>query len=460
VRTCTAVIALLSACVLASPCAADVKLPTVIGEGMVLQQGMKAPIFGAADDGEKVVVTFRGQRVEAVAKDGKFRADVDSGKAGGPFPMTIQGNNTIAFKDVYVGEVWVCSGQSNMDQLVRDTTQAKDPDVNTPAGVMRFCTNKGWGPANEQSIQGFAAVGYYFGRALSDDLKVPVGLIWRSLGATTAERWTPPETAKSLGLAATSQKQPTGDQYMKQIKPLQPYAIRGVVWYQGESNSDVRPQSSDYCTKLFTGMITGWRQDWGQGDFAFMYMQLPRLNKKTTPPTCESGTCWCFIREAQSRTLALPGTGMAVAYDLTEGNIHPVNKRPMAERLALVARAMVYGEKIEYYGPVYKDFARQGDKLTLNFDHADGLLAKDAADGTVTDIFVQEEGGKPTLAKAKVVGKTVVVDLKGIANPSTIYYAWCDWPQGNLYNKAGLAASPFRAILKASAPAAAADAGK
>ena len=436
----------LATLVLATTASAEVKLPAILSNGMVLQAGMKVPIWGTAAEDEKIVVSFCGQKVEATAKGGKFLVELAALTAGGPWTMTIEGKNKIVLPTVYVGEVWVCSGQSNMDSPVSETPQAAEA-AKAGCETLRLSKIGGWAPSSEKSIPNFSAVGFFYGKALSDQLKVPVGIIQRSEGGTPAHLWTPVKTLEMLGIKESW----SGKNYALMIQPIQPYAIRGVIWYQAEGNVG---KTGQYA-KLFPAQIQAWRADWGQGDFPFLFVQMHRRCEPPPPePVCSPKSGWAMMREVQTQTLSLINTGMAVFYDVTDGVLHPPNKKPAGERLALVARALVYGEKIEYSGPMFKEVIREGNKIVLTFSHADdGLMVKgasglEASTADVQDLFAAKDDGKPVPVPARVEGKTVVVDLSGNPNCTTLYYAWSDYPLGNLYNKSGLPAVPFRVSLK------------
>ena len=460
-HTRTIVLAAGLACLVASAARADVKLADLFRDGMVLQQGMKAPVWGTADDGEKIKIEFAGQSVETVAKDGKFRADLAALKPGGPWPMTVTGKNTIKFAKVYVGEVWVCSGQSNMVMNTggclggMEEMKLTIDDLRMIIEPHKQPADKPWQPAGGWETHRFSGVGYWFGKAIHDELRVPVGLICCAVGATGAESWTPPDAMEKLGYKI-SDKSRAASLYVNMIKPLEPFAIRGVIWYQGESNAGGGAEKYD---KLFAGLITGWRADWGQGDFPFLFVQLPRIDKPAAVPSVLPKDGWALVREAQTRTLALPNTGMAVYFERTDGDLHPKDKKPAGERLALIARKTVYGQKLEDCGPVFKQARRAGDKLVLSFDHAEGLRvaaaasqpegSAPAAGPAIADLAVTDASGKILITPpAKSDGQTVVIDLAGVAGATDVYYCWNRYPQGNLANSAGLPAWPFHATLK------------
>jgi len=496
---------------------ADVKPHALCSEGMVLQQKAKVKIWGTADKGEKVTVTFRDQNATDEAGDkGDWLVTLDSGNAGGPLPMTISGKNKIEYKDVLVGEVWVCSGQSNMEMSVggcdnSDKETAKNTGV---VPTLRMFTVKknpqpdpvkdvegSWVIAKPETVGGFSAVGFFFGRDLRNALGVPVGMIHTSWGGTRAEAWTsrpvldahplyksehermdkqlekyrkdPEGLLKEQQEAARKAKKPEprtvqipiqanspSALYDGMIAPILNYTIKGAIWYQGESNAG---QAYNYRT-LFPLMIKNWRDDWKVGDFPFLFVQLAPFQAVAKEPG-ESN--WAELREAQLLTLKLPNTGMAVITDF--GNvqdIHPAPKQPVGERLALIARANTYGEKIEYSGPMFKEMKVEGNKAVLHFTHVGkGLTGMElaateiikgankqtayrvkagSASTEIQGFTVCGEDHKFHPAKAEIVGDTVVVQCDAVAKPVAVRYGWAIHPVCNLYNKDGLPASPFR----------------
>jgi sialate O-acetylesterase len=485
-----------------APAHADVKPHPLISENMVLQQGMKVPIWGKADDGEEVTVRFQGQEQKTTAKDGAWRVDLAELKAGGPYEMTIAGKNTIHFKNVLVGEVWICSGQSNMEMAVWQTaganqaiSAAKNPMIRlltvpkSPSAVPQHDVAVAWNECSPETVRNFTAVGYYFGLDLHKSRHVPVGLIHTSWGGTPAESWTSKaslESERSLAYMAENQSKALSgfpvalDKYLEKlgkyketvtnaiaanadlpalpaaptnpaknawgastlyngmIAPLIPYAIRGATWYQGESNAG---RAYEYRT-LLPAMIKDWRKDWNEGDFTFLIVQLAPFTQIVTEPT-ESD--WAELREAQLlATQVLPKTGIAVITDVGEtDDIHPRRKQPVGARLALAARALANGENIEYSGPVYKEMQVNGDRATLSFTHVDGGLV--ARGGPLTGFTIAGEDRKFVKANAMIQGNDkVVVWSSALHKPAAVRFGWANYPVVNLWNQAGLPASPFR----------------
>jgi len=480
---------------------AAVKPHALISESMVLQAGMKVPIWGTADDGEKVTVRLQGQEVSATAKDGKWLVHLEELKAGGPFEMTIAGSNTIHFKNVLVGEVWICSGQSNMEWPVslsaepeKTIKQSKNPMIRLftvpkkPTSAPVHHITGDWQECSPATIGRFSAVAYFFGEHLQKARQVPVGLIHTSWGGTPAESWTSLpalEAEPSLKYLAEQQIRVLGgypqsiDKYIAaltkyrqeisqidatkhdlpspaappanparnawdastlyngMIAPLIPYGIRGAIWYQGESNAG---RASEYRT-LLPAMIKNWRTDWQQGDFPFLIVQLAPFTK-ILPEPGESD--WAELREAQLHTTqVLPNAAEAVITDLgSESDIHPRWKEPVGSRLALAARALAHGEKIEYSGPIYESLRVEGSNAIVSFQHVGGGLV--AKEGTLTGFTIAGADRKFVKADAEIHGDQVIVRSPKVESPVAVRFGWANYPVVNLWNKAGLPATPFR----------------
>ncbi len=295
-----------------------------------------------------------------------------------------------------------------------------------------------WQLASPQNVNTFTAVGYYFGRDLEKARHVPIGLISSNIGGTTAERWMSKEAIEAEPeLKEMKPTQGATDLWNAMIAPLTKFPIKGAIWYQGESNAD---RSWQYRT-LFPAMIKCWRDNWGQGNFPFLVVQLAPFMQIQKEPT-ESG--WAELRDAQLFTSnSVPSVGLAVITDLgDEKDIHPQRKREVGERLALAARALGYDEKIVYSGPIYDNMTVSGNKVIVHFKHVGtGLVAKD---GELADFTVAGEDKKFYPATAKIEGDTVVVSSDKVAEPKAVRYGWANYPLGNLWNKEGLPASPFR----------------
>jgi sialate O-acetylesterase len=480
---------------------ADVKPHALFSNGMILQQGMKVPVWGTAEEGEKVTVQFQGQEVSATAKDGKWMVHLESLKAGGPYEMTIGGKNQLHLKDVLVGEVWVASGQSNMEWPVRLSAepektikQSKNPNIRLftvpkkPAAIPLHEVQGSWLECGPDTVVNFSAVAYFFGRELQKALHVPVGLIHTSWGGTPAESWTsrsaleaepalkymPEKQAKTLAeypkaldryiadltlyreavskaiaaghdLPAPAGPPPTtpvhawapSSLYNGMIASIIPYGIRGAIWYQGESNAG---RAYEYRTLLPT-MIKNWRADWKQGDFPFLIVQLAPFMKIEAQP---GDSAWAELREAQLYTTqTVPNTAEAVITDVGhETDIHPKWKEPVGARLALAARALAHREKIEYSGPVYRSMHVDGNKALLSFDHAgSGLVAKG---GPLVGFTIAGEDRTFVKAEAEIQDDKVAVWSSQVSHPVAVRFGWANYPVVNLWNKDGLPATPFR----------------
>ncbi|MCX8036534.1 MAG: DUF1080 domain-containing protein [Candidatus Sumerlaeia bacterium] len=474
---------------------AEVRLPHLLSDGMVLQQGAPIRIWGWADEGEQVAVQFLNQTDTTIASRGKWMITLQPVKAGGPYELTVYGKNTpkpIVIKDVYVGEVWVCSGQSNMqwalsqvENAEQHIAAAKNPNLHlfyvprVKSDVPLDDTSATWKVCTPESARDFSAVAYFFGRDLQKALGVPVGLIHTCWGGSPAEVWCKEsvlasnpllkpildnyaaaqanyEKAKAAYDAAKSKAKKDGkpaaqpprapwkpcELYNGMIAPLLPYSIKGAIWYQGESNAG---RAQEYRV-LFPAMIQNWRRDWNCGEFPFLAVQLaPFMAVKDQP----SESNWAELREAQFlATKVLPNVGLAVITDVGDPNdIHPKKKEPVGARLALAARGIAYGEKIEYSGPVFKSLRASGNRLVLSFDHVGKGL--ESRGGPLKGFAIAGEDGKWVWADAEIKGKTVVVSAAGVAKPVAVRYGWADCPVVNLWNKDGLPACPFQARLTA-----------
>ncbi|MCX6997910.1 MAG: sialate O-acetylesterase [Kiritimatiellaeota bacterium] len=434
-------------------------------EGAVLQRGVNLPVWGRAKSGETVTVEFRGQTATAVANpQGDWKVTLNKTEAGGPFTMVIRGENTLTLTNLCVGEVWVCSGQSNMEFAMarlggwktgaatgqKDLQKANDPELRLftvpRQGVpepRREVTGQ-WSACTSQSAANFSAVGYYFGRDLRRALQVPVGLISANVGGTPAEKWISRRAlAATPGLAELLDPPPAGGGpkkgkksasgvttlYNAMIAPLQPFAIKGAIWYQGESNNKNPLQ---YQT-LFPAMIKCWRDEWGQGAFPFLFVQIAP-HKAMSPE----------IREAQLLSWQkTPQTAMVVITDHgAAGNIHPAAKEPVGARLALAACAIAYGEKIEYSGPVFKQLQVGDGRAVLTFEHLGGGLV--ARGGALKGFTIAGADKHFVAAEAAIEDDTVVVRHAQVPAPVAVRYGWANVPDVNLFNQAGLPATPFR----------------
>jgi sialate O-acetylesterase len=476
---------------------ADVKVPTIFGAHMVLQRDQKDRVWGWAEPGEEVTVAINGQTKTASAgSDGSWQIVLDPMPAGGPYSMSIKGKNTVTLEDVLVGEVWICSGQSNMQWSVAasndadlEIASAKYPRIRL-ISVPNFGTQEpqkdfrgAWRTCRPDTVAGFSAVGYFFGRELHQILDVPIGLIDDSWGGSACEAWirrdrlaadakyepmlkrweyiemnTPKLKAEwdsSVKKAKAEGKQPPppwtnpeeqlrgnarpGNIYNGALKPTIGYGIKGVIWYQGESNAGRAYQYRD----LFPLMIQSWREEWGEGDFPFYWVQLADFQSEASGPR-ESD--WAELREAQTMTMSrLPNTGQAVIIDLGEGkDIHPTNKQDVAIRLARWALARDYGKAFPYQSPTYKSMEKSGNKIVLTFEHIGrGLKTFDVSEPRGFAIAASDR--KFVWAKARIVepGK-IEVWSDEVSDPVAVRYAWANNPVCNLYSNTGLPLTPFR----------------
>jgi len=434
------------------PLQAGVKAHGLFRDNAVLQRGVKLPVWGTTDGSGKVTVGLAGQEASAEPKEGKWRVDLAPLAAGGPHTLTIsQGSEKVEIKNILLGEVWLCGGQSNMQWSLSATAGAKEAIAASSNDKIRLFTvprrgapkpesdvEGGWSVCGPDTVHDFTAVGYYFGRDLQKALNVPVGLISSNIGGTTAERWMRKEDIDSNpDLKGMSTPQGASDLYNAMIAPLSPFGVAGAIWYQGESNADRAVQ----YRKLMPAMIKSWRDTLGQGDFPFLIVQLAPF-MKIQPEPMESA--WAELREAQLMTVqTTPRTGMAVITDVgDENDIHPQKKEPVGARLAVAALAIGYGQKIEFSGPVYDKMTVDGGKATLTFTHVGGGLV--AKDGDLKGFTIAGEDKKFHNARAKIEGDTVVVWSDEVPKPAAVRYGWANCPVVNLWNKAGLPATPFR----------------
>jgi sialate O-acetylesterase len=485
--------------------AANVTLPDVISDAMVLQRDRAVPIWGKADPGESVTVKFGNQAKTAVAgADGKWIIRLSPMRASAtPQTMVVEGRNRIELKEILVGEVWLVSGQSNMQLLLSETANGEQATAGAnhplirlfnvsrqvafkhappPLGVWRACT--------PESVKEFSAAGYYFGVELEKELNAPIGLLNSSYGGSQAEAWTPVEyllaspdlkptvdrtkiwdeerprvksdyneaikkwrveADKAKAAGARPQPSPAVPDALREyrvassiydgmIGPLIPFAVRGAFWYQGESNE---ARAQQYGLLLPT-MIRAWRERWGEGDFPFGIIQLPNYRDPKPDPADEP---WSFIREAQRQTAeTMRNTGLIVTIDIGEArDVHPKNKLDVGKRMAHWALAEVYGRKITSTGPMYQSAKTAGPKIVLTFAEAGAGLK--IRDGDKLDEFaVAGADHKWVWAEAKIAGKNrVEVWSPAVAQPLAVRYAFNNNPKHpNLTNETGLPASPFR----------------
>ena len=446
---------------------------------MVLQRETEAVIWGTGVPGRKVsVMGTWDNKVYRVSsdKDGKWQTKMKTPKAGGPYQVHVgDGKKKITLSDVLLGDVWICGGQSNMQWKMRgfgvnhwkeDVQKAKLPmirlcDVPQVLGLEeQDKVSASWKVCSPNSVMTFSAVGYFFGSRLHKELNVPIGLISTNWGGSSAEAWTSEEVLrkqfpefKQAFAKYPAQLQEGGATYRgknkprwlnqrspsacynSMIKPLLPFSCRGVIWYQGESNVKTPEQ---YQT-LFPAMIQDWRDRWGQGDLPFYFVQIAPFNYKTNPMSA------AFLREAQGMALALPNTGMVVTMDIgNPTNIHPKVKKPVSERLALLALKHTYGKsELVASGPVYSEQKIKGKKIRLSFTEIGGGLAS-RDNKPLTHFTIAGNNGKFVPANAEIDGDTIVVQSPQISKPKAVRFGWGSADMPNLMNKEGLPASSFR----------------
>lgn len=501
---------------------AELKLPGLFGDHMVLQRDQAVPVWGTAAPGAKVIVKFRDQEKTATAgADGKWMVKLDPLKAGGPDKLSVIAENTVVIDDVLVGEVWVGSGQSNMAGWVREYTNndpvlagmwagAPYPQIRQVGiqGPWQVKVNGRWRVADAGAVGDFSALLFAFGLRLHRELGVPVGLMIGAASGSSSGLWISEEALKADAAcqesikkfaatfdqaaelqkhaaalekwkqdaaAAKAQNKPppaqpnhprilgevyagkVGDRLETYIRPLMPYGIRGVLWDQGENGTGVIGINDQYI--LMDALIRCWRREWAQGDFPFIYIQKTSgggcawdySNPVTAkadpfaplPETLNGGPTWgVYIK-----MMNIPNAGMAICSDLGTGQ-HPANKSGYGHRAADVALGMVYGRKIQYYGPIYDSHKVEGDKIRVSFKQVGQGLAFRHGD-KLQGFAISEEGRRFFWADARIEGDTVVVSSTNVLHPSAVWYGWlANRPWANLFNKDGLPAVPFNTAIK------------
>jgi len=473
----------------------DVTLPKILASHMVVQRGLPVHVWGWATAGEAVAVTFRGESKSATADElGRWSVYLAPGAAGGPFQLVVKGSNSVTLDDVLVGDVWLAGGQSNMEFAMRQAATAATDLPKAGNDRIRLMmvdkaysdypktdlTGRSWTASSPESARDFSAVAWYFAREIEAREHVPIGVIDSTWGGTVAEAWT---SMTALGADASlnsvfaargrqTEREPTAlleDVEQKRqiaeakaagkpvpefpwhpqlnmwapsmlwngmIAPLTPFPIRGVIWYQGETNSMIARNPPVYY-HLFPALIEDWRRQWQIGDFPFLYVQI--ANFKSTP-----AEDWPIIRDAQWKTLELRNTGMAVTIDVgNPDNVHPTDKVTVGNRLALAARAIAYGEKIEFSGPLFRQLTTENGGVRVWFDHAEGLQTRN---GGLTGFEVAGADGVWVPADARIDGETILLTSATVPHPVASRYGWANSPECHLYNSAGLPASPFTSV--------------
>ncbi|MGE3308971.1 MAG: sialate O-acetylesterase [Limisphaerales bacterium] len=482
----------------AASASSELRLPAVFSDNAVLQQGREVPVWGWCGAGDTVSVEFRGKAYSTVSKNGRWLIKLPRQRPGLSETLVVRaGNDTLTRTNILVGEVWVCSGQSNMEWPL---SRSEDPqpaiEASSNKQLRLFTVTKNmaatpaedvegrWELCNPATVARFSAVAYYFGVDLQRARNVPVGLIHTSWGGSPAEVWIreevlaadpafkrnildpyPEKKRRFEESVAAWEKEvaelraqgkapvrgrPWGDWapsqlYNGMIYPLIPYAIAGAIWYQGESNAS---RAHEYG-RLFPTLIKNWRADWGQGEFPFLAVQLApwdknknRSEEEITATPMESD--WAELREAQlMSTRVLPKVGMAVITDVGDkDDIHPTKKRPVGARLALAARAIAYNERITYSGPIYRSLRISRGRAIISFQHVgSGLQVRGK---TLKGFQICGTNREWRWADARIDGRRVVVTHPDVPEPVAVRYGWLDYPVVNLFNVDGLPASPFR----------------
>lgn len=446
---------------------ADVALASLFTDHAVLQRGKPIPVWGHASPGEEVTVSFREARVSTSANaEGKWRVDLPAQQPGEPAELVVIGGNRIVLQDVVVGDVWLCSGQSNMAFLVEKTDNAaadvatanypqirhfktafapKDSPVDQASGAWQTCSPK--------TVGKFTAVGYFFAREIHEKTGVPIGLIHSSVGGTPVEAWMPAEAFASPALEQMARDEANAKErpgtrakslptvlYNGMIAPLVPYGVRGFLWYQGEANANaLNAELASVYAENFAALITSWRQKFDQGDVPFYFVQLPNFKAASAA----SGT-WPTVRDAQRQVLRLPATGMAVTIDVgNPDDIHPKNKQVVGHRLALIALKQTYRQQVEASGPALIDQRVRRNRVYLEFDQT--VKLKPDADGVFE---IAGRDGKFVPARSSSKKKVVSLVNDTVTKPIFVRYAWSNNPTASLFNEAGLPAAPFHVDLR------------
>lgn len=471
------------------------QLPILYTDNMVLQRNKPLTISGIADKGEKVTVSINKNKVQAVAgSNGKWHLTLPSMPAGGPYTLTVQTKSkTLTYKDVLIGEVWLCSGQSNMAFMLKQSATAKDEiakiSQQASSSRLRFFDMKArwetyatewdasvldslnrlqyykdaqWTLCTPQTAANMSAIAYYFGKMLTDSLNIPVGLIHNAIGGSPAEAWINRKTLEfqfpdilvnwkennmiqdwARGRAALNvkksvnnlQRHPYEPCYLYEagIEPLQQYPIEGIIWYQGESNA----HNKEVHETLFPLLVNSWRNNWNE-ELPFYYVQLSSINRPS----------WPVFRDSQRKMMySIPNTGMAVSSDLGDSlDVHPTHKKEVGERLAHWALNKTYGKDILPSGPLFKSAERKGSALYLTFDYAEGM--RPCLGQEISTFEIAETEGLYVPAKAEVIDRKIKVSASGISHPRYVRYGWQPFTRANLVNKDKLPASTFKAHIQ------------
>ncbi|WEK17698.1 MAG: sialate O-acetylesterase [Candidatus Pedobacter colombiensis] len=456
---------------------AKILLPQILSSNMVLQRHKPLNIWGFGATGEAVSVSFAGQLKQTITDaNGKWKVVLAPLQTSAvPAVMTIKGTNTIVLDNILVGEVWLCSGQSNMEYAMRKIAKVKKPlkeELGYPVDEVEKANNsliriflvnrkelskpdsihKSWNIARDSALKSFSAAGYFFAKALYDKLHIPIGVISSAVSGSPIEPWMPKESLETDYFKGQKVGNDPGKFYTPMIEPLTPFALRGFLWYQGETNCFLKENIS-YSYKM-KALINSWRTAWSNAsgvsgketELPFYYVQIAPFNYAATKGkvVLDAETEPEFW-EAQAQLLRVPNTGMVVTTDLNDypDDLHPTYKWEIGRRLALWALANNYGEKINYSGPIYQSVSLKGETIELDFDHiGNGLIS---VDGKALDCFtVAGADGKFVSAEAVIKGNKIIVSARGLEKPTTVRFGWNEAMRPNLYNKDGLPALPFR----------------
>lgn len=449
---------------------AKIILSPLFSDNMVLQQKDNVALWGGSEAEKNIIITTSWNRKVFKTKAdsaGNWKIKVATPKAGGPYSITFNDGEILTISNVLIGEVWICSGQSNMEMPIEGWGKIKDykeelvaahhPNIRLLKVEKTTSTQplseaiyaNSWQASSPTSVSEFSAVAYFFARDIQKHHNVPIGIIQAAYSGAPAESWvsgpslrTMPDYDSVVKIISSKPGRPQNSHiptvlYNAMIHPLIQYNIRGVIWYQGEGNASRAHQYKS----LFPLLIHDWRQLWNNKNMPFYFVQLANFKEAVTVP---GESDWAELREAQLKTLSLPHTGMAVAIDLGDvKDIHPKNKLDVGLRLARIARAKVYNENIAYSGPVYKDYKIKKNKIVLSFHHTRaGLKIQNGI--ALQGFSIAGEDKKFYWSKAKIKGNKIIVWSDHVPDPVAVRYAWAINPVCNLYNSAGLPASPFR----------------
>lgn len=423
----------------------SIEVPAVFSDGMVLQQNTPCPVWGRSTDGKPIRLSFRDRTVTAVPRDGQWKTEIETGSAGGPFPLKIEGSDTLEIVNVYVGDVWLLSGQSNAAQ----STTYREAKPGSPVHFFN---------AISRSMDWFSTgripmIAWHFGHDLQAEQNVPVGIICCAVGGTSIEQWRPVTDPDVKNAGPGGRLGPSRELYDEWTRPLQPYRIKGILWWQGESNAR---NAALYGTK-FSALISEWRNAWQQGDVPFIWVQLQRIEPTEAAWLKMIADGRSPIAEWQRQSLSMPNTAMVATYDVTAGDLHPpeAEKAVVAQRLLQAAMHLAYGSTAEYSGPMPERVYKEGDSLVIEFSHVGSglktmknLTVSKAEIGTdLVGFELENADGTSLSVRAGINGKSVVIPLTGIEHPTAVHYAWGSMPSGNLYNSEDLPAPTFRLDL-------------